>query len=390
MLIRILCYFIPIAINFLTGGFLFITAYRFAQAGCSGTITAGALTAWGVAYCIFALLVGRIVKPGNTLPLIFIGSTLLAVTAAGLAVCSLYMQYFFLILAGLGSALFCAPFQLFAKSLEASHKNTGAVAAAAFYTFTWSIGFASGSLAFSRFSIAVGHCLCLGFALAVLASVALIVLLRPQKQPSAPTPVQTEELPQTAEYDKRYDKLAFLGWIVGCLGTVTVCQFRGIWPKLGEELTFPREHVALIFALASYSQGIVGLLLCRSKIWMYRSFPALLLALTGIGSLAAFAFCHTLWCFYVAAIFYGAYCGCFYFYLVHNSLAHPTRSSFYIVGNEVIVGITCIFAPLAGGILTDLFKSNGAAFIFAASVAAAIGLIQLCITPAISGLQPKD
>ena len=39
MLIRILCYFIPIAINFLTGGFLFITAYRFAQAGCSGTIT---------------------------------------------------------------------------------------------------------------------------------------------------------------------------------------------------------------------------------------------------------------------------------------------------------------------------------------------------------------
>ena len=388
MLVRILTYFIPVAINVLTGGFLFITAFRFAQAGCSGTITAGALTAWGISYCIFALIVGKIVKNSNTLPMIFIGSSLLAVTALGLSMCSLYMQYLFLIMAGLGSALFCAPFQLFAKSIESNQKSTGAVAAAAFYTFTWSMGFATGPLVFSRFPIAVGHRLSLGFALAVMASVALIVLLRP-KNSNVPAAGAEKEVSQNTDYDKRYDKLAILGWIVGGLGTVTVCQMRGMWPKLGEELAFSREHIGFIIALTNYVQGLVGLSLCRSKTWMFRRKAALLLALAGICSMAAFAFCRELWCFYAAAVVYGGYCGCFYFYLVHNSLAHPVRSSFYITGNEVIVGITSILAPLIGGALTDFFNATGAAFVFAAAIAASAGIFHICFCRTICGLQDK-
>ena len=74
---------------------------------------------------------------------------------------------------------------------------------------------------------------------------------------------------------------------------------------------------------------------------------------------------------------FGIYSGCLYFYLVYHSLAHPERSGFFVAGNEVIVGITSMLAPLAGGFLADIFQFTGTAFIFAAAMSFIALLAQL-------------
>jgi len=284
------------------------------------------------------------------------------------------------VLAGFGAALFCTPFQLLAKDIE-SGTNKGVVSATAFYTLTWSCGLASGPLAFARFTLRQGFFITMFLAIAVTLSVILIALLRPKKAAA-----QAAEITPAAPAQfsiKTYDKLAVLGWIVGGLGTVTVCQIRALWPKLGFELDIPKHHNAYILALVSYTQAVTALLLCRSKSWMWKRLPAVLMGMCGVATLLSFAFVpvftHHVAAFYIISGVYGIYSGCFYFYLVYHSLAHPVRSSFYVTGNEIIVGITSIAAPLLGGFLADVSGHTESAFIFAATVAAAAFIIQMIV-----------
>ena len=68
MLVRILAYFVPFAINFLSGGFFFITSYRFAEAECSRTVVSSSIVAWGLAYCLLTAVVGKMASVKNALP----------------------------------------------------------------------------------------------------------------------------------------------------------------------------------------------------------------------------------------------------------------------------------------------------------------------------------
>lgn len=381
MLIRILAYFVPFAINFLSGGFFFITAYRFSEAGCSRTVTTCSIVAWGVAYCLLTMLVGKLATVKRILPLILAGGVTLSLTSLGFIIFDgLYTQFLWLIFAGFGAALFCTPFQLLAKEIESGTKK-GVVSATAFYTLTWSCGLASGPLAFARFTLRQGFFITMFLAIAVTVSVILIALLRPKKT-AEPTVETTTAAP--AQFTvKTYDKLAVLGWIVGGLGTVTVCQIRALWPKLGLELDIPRHHNAYILALVSYAQAVTALMLCRSKSWMWKQLPAVLMGVCGVVTLLSFAFVpvftHHVAAFYIISGVYGIYSGCFYFYLVYHSLAHPVRSSFFVTGNEIIVGITSIAAPLLGGFISDVSGHTESAFIFAAIVAAAAFVIQMIV-----------
>jgi MFS family permease len=371
MFIRALVYFVPIAINFINGGIFFISALRFAQAECSGVVTGSAFALWGIVYCGLSLLVGRKVTQENTLRFIFSGGGVLAVTVIMLSICGVYEQFIWLCTGGAGSALFCTPFQLFAKSLETGGKKSGGLRqAVGFYTFSWSFGFASGSLAFSCFSIRAGYNICLALALTVLACVGLIALFRPKNN----NIVQEEESVAAAvspEVEARFSKLALMGWIIGGIGTVAVCQVRAMWPKLGEELMLPRSHIALVLATVSYAQAFVGLLLCCSKTWLYRKLPIIGFALVGIAGMMILVYGQDLWLFYIAAVLYGLYSGSCYFTLTHHSLAHPVRSGYYVSGNEAVVGTICMIAPVVGGLLVDCFHFTGAAFIFSALTALA-------------------
>ena len=380
MLLRVIAYFVPFAINFLNGGFFFIAAHRFAEAHCSGMVVGSAVTAWGIAYCLVTMLTGKLSNSSNALKFIVAGGLLLTLTSAGFIIFFnyLYCQFLFLVLAGCGAALFCTPFQLLAKSIESGEKSAGTVSATAFYTMTWSVGFASGPLAFARLEPRTGFVITLLLALAVTVSALLIKFLRrnpPSAVSDAPAANQESQLPFFSE--KTFSKLAILGWIVGGLGTITICQIRAMWPKLGEEMGFSRDHIAYVLALVSYTQALTALLLCRSRCWMWKRIPALLMSVCGIIALLLFAFAADLKIFYFSAILYGIYSGLLYFYLVYHSLAHPTRNSFFVAGNEVIVGITSMIFPLFGGLLADITDYTGSAFIFAAAMTACALTAQL-------------
>ena len=117
MLLRVLAYFVPFAINFLSGGFFFITSYRFARAECSGMVVGSALTVWGIAYCLVTMIVGKMARTANALKFILAGGVMLMITALGFIIFNgLYTQFLWLACAGMGAAMFCTPFQLLAIS----------------------------------------------------------------------------------------------------------------------------------------------------------------------------------------------------------------------------------------------------------------------------------
>ena len=393
MLLRILAYFVPFAINFLSGGFFFITSYRFAQASAPGIIVGSATAAWGIAYCAITAVVGKLVNGANALKFILAGGVMLMITALGFIIFNgLYTQFVWLICAGIGAAMFCTPFQLLAKEIESGGKTPGTVKATSFYTLTWSTGIATGPLAFARLSVRNGFIITFVLALAVTISVIIIArLLKSRKQTgdtvAAGTVSEEKEIQRFSEKD--YNKLAILGWIVGGLGTITVCQIRAMWPKHGDFMEISKDHIAYILALLSYVQAFTALLLCRSKTWMWRKLPALLMTLPAVLSLLLFAFAADLKIFYMAAVIYGIYSGIFYFYLVYHSLAHPTRSRFFVAGNEVIVGIVNLLAPVIGGMIVDISGFTGSPFIFAMVMALIAFAAQIMILKSVRELKEQ-
>jgi hypothetical protein len=223
-----------------------------------------------------------------------------------------------------------------------------------------------------------GFFVTLALALAVTLSVICIAIILRKKTPTATEAIEdnsnSEKQPEFSE--QTFNKLAILGWIGGSVCTLAVCQIRSMWSKLGGELEFSRDHIAYVLALVSYVQALTGLSLCKSKCWMWKRLPLALISVCGVISMGLFAFAEKLPMFYLAAVCYGIYCGCTYFMLVHNSLCHPRRSNFFVAGNEVVVGITSMLAPLAGGLLADGFKFTGAAFVFAGILIAATVIVQ--------------
>ncbi|MBO7329518.1 MAG: hypothetical protein J6W00_12200 [Lentisphaeria bacterium] len=384
MLLRILAYFVPFAINFLSGGFFFITSYRFAQESCPGIVIGSATAAWGIAYCAVTLVISKLVNVVNALKFILAGGVMLMVTALGFIIFNgLYTQFVWLVCAGIGAAMFCTPFQLLAKSIESGGKTPGTVKATAFYTLTWSSGLASGPLAFARLSVTNGFIITFILALAVTLSVIVIAQMLRRRKVEKSEEIADESQPLQIFSEKDYDKLAILGWIVGGLGTLTVCQIRSMWPKHGDFLNISKDHIAYILALVSYAQALTALLLCKSKSWMWRKLPALLMTVPAILSLLLFACGKSIAFFYPAAIIYGIYSGSFYFYLVYHSLSHPTRSRFFVAGNEIIVGVVNLVAPVVGGIIVDVSNFTGAAFIFALVMSLAAFVAQMIILKSI-------
>lgn len=368
----------PFVINFLDGGFFFISAYRFAKAGCPALVCGSGVTCWGLVYCIVSMFLGKIVNSGNALKFIISGGTVLSLASAGFMVFdALFLQFLWLGMAGIGAALFCTPFQLFAKSLESSAGKVDTVRATALYTASWSVGLASGPLAFARLSYRMGFLIMLVMALGMTLLMLVVAMLLKKKKSTA-MDAASEEKP--AEYSPEYiygkSKLALLGWLIGGTGTFAVSIVRALWPKHADIMEISRDHAAYILALVSYSQAVTAILFCKSKCWMYSKSAAFWMGFIGALPLLGFAFGGGLIAFYLSAAAFGVYTGSIYFYLVFHSLDHPEKPQYFVAGNEVLVGVTCIIAPLAGGVAVDCTGLSGSGFVLSAGAVLLTMIIQ--------------
>ena len=162
-----------------------------------------------------------------------------------------------------------------------------------------------------------------------------------------------------------------------------------MWQYRGVEIGIDRGEIGMIVATVSYVQALTALLLLRSLDWMYRALPGVFMGVAGVAGLCVLALPRCITLFFAGAVLYGVYSGCFYFYLVYHSLAHPTRAARYVAVNEVVVGVTSITGPIAGGLLAGGFGS-AAPFTAVAVLVAAAALFQWGVLRRINGAPGKS
>jgi MFS family permease len=370
-LLRIFIYLFPVIINYILGGVFFISAQRFSESGAGAVLITGTMAMWALVYSFVSLLIGRVVNEKNAPGIIISGAVVLTlVSLAFVSLPRLGLVYLWVALTGVGSALYCTPFQVFMKSFERRGSSGGIVYATAMYTAAWSAGMAIGPFIFALLPWRLAFYLNAALSACLVLGVLLVQKLRPEPGQGAagapePEPEPSASHPQT-DYSA-YPDYAWLGWIGAGLGSVTISFVRTLEPKLAFDLGIAKAHAGCILALVSLMQVLWALLLIRSRLWMYRAGLALWAGLAGLLGCLLFAFAKTLPLLYLAAVLYGSYSSFFFFTLVFFALVHSSKSSRYLSINEAVVGIAGISGAILGGLIAA-FSSTNATFIFAALI----------------------
>ena len=159
---------------------------------------------------------------------------------------------------------------------------------------------------------------------------------------------------------------------------MTWLLLRSLFPASSIALNISKPDQGIVLALALGMQAITGLLLFRSRIWMYRAVPVAVFSFFGIAGLVLFGLAEKTAAFYGAAICYGIYSGSFFYYFVFHALSHPRRSARYVAVNETIVGLAGILGPFAGGFLADKF-SLSVSYYAAAGMVVCATLLQVIV-----------
>ena len=352
--------------------FIFINAIRLSQQGASATIVANTLTTWSLVYLISCLVIGRFVSPVNA-------SRLMVTSMGSLAIISFLFTlvsgiagvYLLMALAGIATALFFLPFQVYMKAVDAANDKP-ITYSTGLYTFAWSIGFAVGPFV-SGFLMELGATTPGGqgtgwkyacyFAAGMSALTATVIFVlrdlaqktRPAGPPALRNSGETKAPPSPVDYSHQPD-LAWLGWISAGVGVIILTFIRAVFPVRGEiDLHLTQSFQGLLFFLLSVAQGLTGLALCRSRFWMYR--PSAISTFGGLGIVGALAlgYGHSSLILCAGAILFGVYAGSFFFYMVFHALIHPQLSSQYVAINESMVGICTMLGAILGGFMADRF-----------------------------------
>ncbi|MBR2425664.1 MAG: MFS transporter [Lentisphaeria bacterium] len=357
-MIKAVSYIIPVMMNFVFGAILFITVQRFTDAGASKLITGLPLTAWALIYGILNPIIGKCANDKNSARFIVASGFLTVISAAGfLFIPTLFAQFIWMSLLGVAFALYCVPFQIFAKSME-SGDAPGANAickTSGRYTAAWSAGLACGPLVFGFLNATTGFIICMVIGLMM----SFTIWMASRKLSKAPVIAETGNGTEHKQ-EKEVSGLtlidfAWVGWIVGGIGTFGVNQLRTQLQPLGVECGFDGRALAIMLFSISIVQSMTGLALSFTGTkWQFKKLPALLIGLIGVITLAIFGIREFAPGFYGTAAIYGIYSGCFYFYFVYYSLSHPTKSGVYAGVNELVVSLNSIIAPVIGGVLATM------------------------------------
>jgi MFS family permease len=166
--------------------------------------------------------------------------------------------------------------------------------------------------------------------------------------------------------------MAWAAWLFVGVAHVVITLIRGVLPSSGVACELTKPQLGLVFFLISAVQASMGLVLTRSRWWMYRPLPLLAFGAFGLIGLVLFSFAQTWGVFLLAAFCFGIYSGSFFFYFVFHSLVHPANSARYVSINEAVIGLTGAMGPILGGLVADHVGLN-------ASYGVAVGLIVLVV-----------
>lgn len=380
MLIPLITSLLTICFNLVIGSTLIIVPLRLEAAGAGIFMITGTLSVWAVVCAAFAWIIGRFLTEQNARKLVQTGAALYLICFAGLLLLpGVYMQFLWLLLLGIATAVYCAPYQVFLKTLE-NGKPAGLVRASALYSASWSFGMAVGPFLFSMLSAGNDNT---AWQTAYLIDAALMIPLfflpvlveHLAKRSAKMIPPETPP-GQAEDYSGRPD-LARWGWFLTVSAFAAVAVTKILLPKQGPETGYTAMQVGLMVSLIYFGHSFTSLCLIRSKNWMYKPAGVILGTICGTAGLLIFTFCfETAWLIYPASVLVGIYSGVVGFCLVFYSLAHPEKAGRYVAGNEITVGTTNTLSPLLiGGGLVWLTGWNGAPYAALTALAVVIGAL---------------
>lgn len=390
---KIIFYLLPCVMNIIMGLFFFITMRRLAISGADSFAISGTMAVWAFIYAIVSALLGVVQNKKNATRFILAGEGILILSMAGFLIFpGMDMQYVWLFGSGIGTAMFFAPFQVIVKMLDGNETAQGTLPkTAAIYTFSWSFGFASGpfiaAMIWGLLSPETGWRTCYKINILLVLAVTCVVwflhcfIRRKNKAgelaagQDRKTAASESELAR--EEKKKLPDLAVLGWIVAGTGFITIAMLRTQIPYRCGLLEMSTAQQGIILAAVSYVQAFLALSLWKSRRWMYHPFPIALAALCGIAALLLFAFTESYPVYVFAGLLYGCYSGAFCFFFAYHALANPEKSHRYVAVNEVIVGSTSVFSPLAAGLIADAAENSAVPFYIGAALIAVAMICQV-------------
>lgn len=358
----ILIYLLPAVADMVAAQFIFISAVRVAKMGASASLVANTLTTWSVVYLLSCPVIGRFVTAANSARLMLMSMAgLTAISLAFTVLPGVVSIYVLMGLAGVATALFFLPFQVFMKAVDGV-SNKSIAYSTGMYTFAWSLGFAAGPFV-SGFLMECGPVgpdgatagwkYACGFAAIAAVMTAGGIWLLKHLVASKGHP-STAEAPSAAGMFDRQPDLAWLGWVGGGVGVILIAFIRAVFPSRAEaSLHLAQSTQGLVFFLVSLSQALTGLVLCRSRRWMYQPSSVAAFGVLGMAGALAFGFGRTPLMLCAGAVLFGVYAGSFFFYLVFHALVHPERSSHYVAVNESVVGVCSMIGAVLGGWVAD-------------------------------------
>jgi hypothetical protein len=225
-----------------------------------------------------------------------------------------------------------------------------------------------------------GWMLCYGFSAGISLLTAIgIVYLRHHAHEGAEamdSAAEGEEVPvETVKVDdKRIDygpmpDMAWLAWVVAAGALVAVAIIRSLFPDQAvKEHEFSATAQGRILFLISFFQAITGLVLCRSRLWMYRALPVGLFGVLGVAGVLFFHSGETVPVLMVGAVLFGLFSGSFYFYFVFHAIAHPVKAARNVAINETVVGVTAILGPIMAGAIAEAYSYQSAYALAAAAL----------------------
>ena len=342
-------YSYPFAVDIMVALLLFVGRHSLASRGLGEETVGSILFCYGGGYCLSSLFMRKIVRVSHArwqMVAALAAAALASSLLASLQQIQLIQILFCLI--PFAVSLFFNAFQAF--MLDVSHQNAKPLAATAgHYTFSWSMGFALGSLAPGVFKGRGDSWEEIYYLAALIAAgVAVLVFL---VKPTGTTRGDEEEEPSIDAVYQGGRSLIGPAWLGLMLGGIGWNIFSTYWPVQATQLSFSASVKGVVEFAIALSQSLAALALIYLRGWHHRPLWLLLFGLVGSAALLVFGNSSSPLLFISGAMLFGVYMSSIFIFMVYHAMFDKEKAVKRISMNETFVGLSFLIGPVIAALL---------------------------------------
>ncbi|MCX7704896.1 MAG: MFS transporter [bacterium] len=343
---RLWVYLFPALMDLSVAAVVIFSAIKVVEFGTRPFVVGILGSVWGITYFVSSFVLSKVITRRNS-------RSFMVLSCMGFILIGLFFDFFntlgtlfiLLIIGGLFSAFFFVGFQLFMEH----NTGTSASRASAFYTLSWSIGAAFGSIAE-------------GFLMGKSSMYARIpVLIPPLLIIAGIFLSQIDEgnhIKENIYDDKKSDYIvkvyAKIAWLEIFAVTLITVGIRYLLPKMTMSFLDLNQNItAIAIFLFFVLQSISGYFSSYFRVLRYNIFTHdLLKILAGISLLVPVLFPCGFSIFLFVCVL-GIYAGHAYYAVVFYAINHRHQAGFNVGINESLVGVASVMGPFLFGIMLN-------------------------------------